>query len=87
MRRDEMAVLSPRQQLMSQLDDLSDEQIAAILRYMETLQSDSLPPDYDPDKDPVLTGELRFSGPPDLSVRAKDILRAGLGKSNENESE
>jgi len=71
-----MAVLSPREQLMSQLNDLTDEQITALLRYVETLQSDSLPPDYDPDKDPVLTGELRFSGPLDLSSRAKELFKA-----------
>jgi hypothetical protein len=64
-----MAVLSPREQLLSQLDKLSEEQITAVLRYVATLQSDSLPPDYDLEKDPVLTGELRFSGPGFIGTR------------------
>jgi hypothetical protein len=61
-----------REQVASKLDELSDEQLAELLRYIEAMQSPGLPKDYDPDNDPVV-GFL--SGSTDLSSRAKQILR------------
>lgn len=36
-----------REQLIAKLDELSDEQVAALLRYVEAMQTTSLPEDYD----------------------------------------
>jgi hypothetical protein len=64
--------------LNSRLDEMSKEEIAQVLSYVENLhyvmimESDELAPDYDPDKDPTIGF---FAGPPDLASRAKQILR------------
>ena len=42
-----MAALNIREQLIAKLDELSDEEIAAVLRYVEAMQTTSLPEDYD----------------------------------------
>jgi hypothetical protein len=67
-----MAVPNIRQQLESKLDALNEEQLTAILHYVEAMQSTSLPEDYDLANDPSV-GFL--SGPTDLGRRAKEILR------------
>jgi hypothetical protein len=36
-----------REQLIAKLDNLSDEQVAAVLHYVEAMQTTSLPEDYD----------------------------------------
>lgn len=64
-----------REQLIAKLDELSDEQVAALLRYVEAMQTPSLPEDYDEATDPSV-GFL--SGPTDLSTRAKEILRTEI---------
>jgi hypothetical protein len=64
--------MTAREELSAKLDELTDEQIAAVLRYVEAMQSTSLPADYDEANDPSI-GFL--SGPTDLSERAREILR------------
>jgi hypothetical protein len=54
--------------------DLSER--VALARYVEIMNSDTLPDDYDEDNDPSV-GFL--SGPTDLASRAKEILRAEFG--------
>ncbi|MEO8397177.1 MAG: hypothetical protein ABI700_29550 [Chloroflexota bacterium] len=66
-----MAVPNVRQQVESKLDQLSDEELTAILRYIEAMQTTSLPEDYDEANDPTVG---MFSGPTDLSRRARHIL-------------
>jgi len=61
-----------REKLVSKLDELTDEQVASLLHYAEIMQSATLPPDYDEEQDPSIGF---ISGPTDLSVRAKQILR------------
>lgn len=36
-----------REQLIAKLDELSDEQVTAVLRYVEAMQTTALPEDYD----------------------------------------
>lgn len=67
-----MADTSMREQLIAKIKAMSDEQVAALLKTAEALNASELPPDYDPDNDP-LVGFI--SGPTDLSERYKDILR------------
>jgi len=67
-----MAVPSVRQQIDAKLDQLSDEELTAILHYIEAMQSTELPADYDEANDPSIG---MFSGPTDLARRAKQILR------------
>ena len=71
-----MAVATPRERLIRRLFDMTDEQINVLEAYAEALDSDELPPDYHPDNDPLVG---LFSGPTDLSVRAKEILREEFG--------
>ncbi len=68
-----MAV-SPRERLVAEPDSLSDEQIEAVLRYVEILKSDDLAPGYDPQRDPVVGF---VSGPTDFGERAEELLSAG----------
>lgn len=65
-----------REKLIKRLDKLTDEQVAELLRYVEVMQSLTLPEDYDPDHDPAIGF---FSGPPALGMRTKEILRAEFG--------
>jgi hypothetical protein len=65
-----MAVPSVRGQVIHKLDELTDEEAAAVLEYMESLH-----PELEQDEqidDPTVG---LFSGPTDLARRAKDILR------------
>lgn len=70
---------SVREELVAKLDEMTDEQVAELLRYAEGMQSLTLPQDYDPTQDPFLNGTLFFSGEPDLAKRTKSILREELG--------
>jgi hypothetical protein len=65
-----MAVPNVRGQVIQKLDELTDEEVVAILEYMESLHP-GLEQNEQID-DPTVG---MFSGPTDLSVRAKDILR------------
>lgn len=52
-----MSAILLRDQLISKLDTLDDEQIENVLQYVELLQAYKLPADYDPANDPMLNGE------------------------------
>ena len=67
-----MAVPNVRQQVEAKLSQLSDEEVAAVLRYIEAMQTTELPADYDEANDPSI-GFL--SEPTDLARRSKQILR------------
>jgi hypothetical protein len=67
-----MAIRELRQQVEAKLDELSEQELSAVLHYIEAMQSTSLPDDYDEANDPSV-GFL--SGPTDLARRAKEILR------------
>jgi hypothetical protein len=71
-----MNTASVREQVIARLDSLSDEQIAALLAYIEAMTSTTPPNEYDPQKDPTIG---MFSGPSDLASRTKEILRAEFG--------
>ena len=58
------------------LNDLSDNQVSELLRYTDTLQSFTLPDDYDEDNDPTVGF---FSGSTDLSEQTSEILRNEFG--------
>ncbi len=61
-----------RKELLAQIEQLDDEQAAAVLSYIQALQSSSPPEDYEQSSDPTI-GFL--AGPTDLSSRTKAILR------------
>jgi hypothetical protein len=65
-------MLNVREQLMAELDELSDQQVASLLSYAQVLRSASLPDDYDEANDPTI-GFL--SGSTDMARRSKQILR------------
>jgi hypothetical protein len=67
-----MVALSIREQLINKLDELSEREIEAVLRYAEVMQSMRLPDDYDEDHDPSVGF---FSAEPDFAERTKQILR------------
>jgi hypothetical protein len=60
-----------REQVISKLDTLRDDEVQWILDYIEAMESNRLPEDYDPDNDPAI-GFL--SGSTDLARNAKQIL-------------
>ena len=67
-----MATSALREKVNHKLDELNEEQLAELLRYIEIMESNILPYDYNEDNDPTI-GFL--SGPTDLASRAKEILR------------
>ena len=66
-----------REQVVSKLDDLSDEEVVAVLHYIEAIQSVLLPDDYDETNDPAIGF---FSAEPDFASRTEEILREGFGQ-------
>ena len=64
-----------RKQAFVVLENMSDEDVAEVLKFMLILkEEDEHLANYDPTKDPVLTGEDLFDGPGDLSMRDEEIL-------------
>ncbi len=61
-----------REQVIARLDSMSDEEVAALLRYIDAMRSTALPDDYDEANDPAI-GFL--SGTTDLATGTKEILR------------
>lgn len=64
-----------RNSVIARLQQLSDEQIAHVLLFIQTIQGQQ----YDERTDPLLNDELSFLGQPDLGERAEDILNLELG--------
>lgn len=71
-----MATPDLREKVERKLDELNDEQLAELLRYIEIMESNVPPDDYDEAKDPSVGF---FSGDPDLASRTREILRAEFG--------
>jgi hypothetical protein len=65
-----MAVQDLREQLKAKVDDLTDDEVVAMLQYMDELHAELT--DDTPIDDPTVG---MFTGPTDLSRRAKEILR------------
>jgi hypothetical protein len=74
-----MMAATPRERLLERLETMTDEEIEVMLEYAEELKSGELPPEYDPAKDPFVTGEAFFEGPTDYAEHAEDILEAEFG--------
>ncbi len=72
-----MAASNIREQVITRLDKMTDAQVVELLRYIEAMQSDRLPEDYDEANDPTI-GIL--SGPTDLAERTEEILLAEFGR-------
>jgi hypothetical protein len=71
-------------ELLQQVDELSDEELVALLGYVkEMIGAREQMARYDPAKDPTITGEGLFDGPPDLSERVEEILYGKDPNSNE----
>ena len=81
-----MATSDLREQVERKLDELNEQQLAELLRYIEIMESNVLPDHYDEEKDPSVGF---FSGDPELASRTKDILKAefGLRKSPEKKAD
>jgi len=65
-----------REQVITQLDRLDETQLAHLLRYLEIMQADELPDDYDPDRDPAIgfiTQAVDFE-----ARQVKEILRRDI---------
>jgi len=76
-------MLPIREELVVQLDTLSDEQIAALLELVKVMRPNQPLPEYDEAHDPLLTGELTFSAAPNFAEQAEDILEKEMGIGND----
>jgi hypothetical protein len=73
--RDEKMTL--RDDLLAKIERMSDEEIAELAHYVETMQNDDLPLDYDPAKDPSIGF---ISGAVDSAMRVKEIAAEHMNK-------
>ncbi|MEO8606396.1 MAG: hypothetical protein ABI690_00820 [Chloroflexota bacterium] len=80
-----MSALPIRDQLLQELNALSDEQIITVLEFVHALKADSGSNVPDTENDPLVGF---FSGPSDLAERSQEILRAefGIPKSYDTDS-
>lgn len=74
-----MSALRARQELTDRLNDLSDDQVITLLEFIKSMQPVSPKQGYDPDADPLLTGELAFKAGHDFAEKSEDILQTELG--------
>ena len=75
-----MAVPNVREQVEAKLDQLSDEELTAILHYIEAMKTTDLPADYDEANDPAIGF---FEADPDFATRAEEILNADYDEAND----
>ena len=73
-----MVVLSIREQLINKLNELSERELEAVLRYAEVMKSMRLPDNYDEEHDPSVGF---FSAEPDFAQRTSEIFAKGFGQS------
>lgn len=59
-----------RKQIINRLDHLNEAQAAKVLEFIETVGEE----EYSAENDPMLNGELLFSGSPNLGEDAEDII-------------
>lgn len=69
-----MSALPIREEVIEQLKVLSDEQVAQVLDFIQSVRKERRP--YSEANDPMLSGELFFSGSEDLSEQSEEILEA-----------
>ncbi len=58
-----------REQITAKLDELNETELSELLRYIETMQTYTLPPDYDEDGDPSVGF---FSAESDFASRVNE---------------
>jgi hypothetical protein len=78
--------MTPRDQLIDQIHHLTDDQVDVLLKLTAMITPAAAEADYDPARDPILTGELHFDSAPDIGERTSDILRAEFGRRSETEA-
>lgn len=62
-------------EIQTKIRELSDDEIRALMSFVQIeLEAREHLANYDPAKDPFLTGEGLFSGPPDLAERVEELL-------------
>ncbi|MBZ0280915.1 MAG: hypothetical protein K8L97_09245 [Anaerolineae bacterium] len=71
-----MVLSDVREQLIVKLNDLTDQEVEALLRYVDVMQSTRLPEGYDEDLDPSVGF---FSAESDYAERTEDILWTEFG--------
>ncbi len=72
-----MAALNIHEKVVTELDNLRDEDVEQVLDYLLILKAEAEHLEkYDPAQDPVLSGEDLFDGPGDMSSRDEEILYA-----------
>lgn len=76
-----MSALPIREEVIARIKQLSDEQVARVLAFIETVGYGT--EGYSEENDPMLNGELFFDGPPDLGERSEEILEQEFGLLNE----
>ena len=72
-----MVVSNLREQVIARLDSLSDEEMRALLRYIEAMQRTTLPDNYNAANDPAIGF---FSADSELASRTEEILQSGFGR-------
>lgn len=73
-----------REDIIAKIEHMDEDALKALLRYVDIMLNENLPSEYNPAKDPMLTGELLFSGPSDLAERSEEILHNEFGIKNES---
>jgi hypothetical protein len=77
-----MIPMNLQEQIIEKLATLHTNELDAVLRYIQVVESARLPPDYDEDHDPTVGF---FSAEPDFASRTREILAAGFGKPRNSE--
>ena len=70
-----MEVTRVYREIQTRLNELTDEELVNMRKYIQVLiETREHLAQYDPENDPILTGEGLFYGPVDLSERVEEIL-------------
>ena len=64
-----------REQIIARLDHLNDAQATKVLEFIEAVEDE----EYSAENDPMLNGELLFSGSANLGEDAEEILEQEFG--------
>jgi len=72
-----MSALPIREEVVSRLNDLSDEEIAEVLEFIKFVESERITIEQSDADDPAIGF---FSGPPDFAARSQEILRREFGR-------
>jgi hypothetical protein len=67
--------MSVREQILAKIEKMNEEQLAELLRFINLLLAEEERTSaYDPENDPILTGEALFDGETDLAERNEELL-------------